>query len=80
MPGVQVLSACSSATAIVSFVADGAHPHDIRHAVRCARIAVAHRAALHFPLLEHLGCGPTTRASFALYTARRVERLIDGVA
>ena len=33
------------------------------------------------PLLEQLGCGPTTRASFALYnSAAEVERLVDGVA
>ena len=33
------------------------------------------------PLLEHLGLGPTTRASFALYnTHAEVERLLAGVA
>ena len=33
------------------------------------------------PLIDHLGLGPTTRASFALYnTPDEVERLIAGVA
>ncbi len=81
LPGVKVLSEHSSATAIVSFVAEGAHPHDIGTLLDARGIAV--RTGLHCaqPLLEHLGCGPTTRASFALYnTHAEVERLIDGVA
>ncbi|MBS0436828.1 MAG: aminotransferase class V-fold PLP-dependent enzyme [Proteobacteria bacterium] len=81
LPGVKVLSADASATAIVSFVAEGAHPHDIGTLLDARGIAV--RTGLHCaqPLLEHLGCGPTTRASFALYnTHAEVERLIDGVA
>ncbi|HEX7384696.1 MAG TPA: aminotransferase class V-fold PLP-dependent enzyme, partial [Burkholderiaceae bacterium] len=33
------------------------------------------------PLLAHLGCGPTTRASFAVYNrADEVDRLVAGVA
>ena len=33
------------------------------------------------PLLDHLGLGPTTRASFALYnTADEVQRLVAAVA
>ncbi|MBS0441544.1 MAG: aminotransferase class V-fold PLP-dependent enzyme [Proteobacteria bacterium] len=81
LPGVTVLSEHSSATAIVSFVAEGVHPHDIGTLLDARGIAV--RTGLHCaqPLLEHLGCGPTTRASFALYnTHAEVERLIDGVA
>jgi len=81
LPGVRVLSADTGATAIVSFVAEGAHPHDIGTLLDARGIAV--RTGLHCaqPLLEHLGCGPTTRASFALYnTHAEVERLIDGVA
>ena len=81
LPGVQVLSEHSGATAIVSFVAEGAHPHDIGTLLDEQGIAVRTGHHCAQPLLEHLGLGPTTRASFALYnTHAEVERLLAGVA
>ncbi|AOJ09394.1 aminotransferase class V-fold PLP-dependent enzyme [Burkholderia mayonis] len=80
LDGVTVLAEHAS-SAIVSFVADGAHPHDIGTLLDERGIAV--RTGYHCaqPLLERLGCGPTTRASFALYnTHDEVERLVAGVA
>ncbi|KVK73223.1 aminotransferase class V-fold PLP-dependent enzyme [Burkholderia sp. MSMB1498] len=80
LDGVTVLAAHTS-SAIVSFVADGAHPHDI--GTLLDERGVALRTGYHCaqPLLERLGCGPTTRASFALYnTHDEVERLVAGVA
>lgn len=79
--GVRVLAPQSEAAAIVSFVADGVHPHDIGTLLDEAGIAV--RTGYHCaqPLLDHLGVGPTTRASFAVYnTHDEVERLLGGVA
>ena len=81
MPGVTVLAAHSRASAIVSFVADGVHPHDIGTLLDQRGIAVRTGHHCAQPLLEHLGQGPTTRASFALYnTHAEVERLLAGVA
>src|SRR5574337_2163632 len=79
--GVRVLAPQDEAAAIVSFVADGVHPHDIGTLLDEAGIAV--RTGYHCaqPLLDHLGVGPTTRASFAVYnTHDEVERLLGGVA
>ncbi len=81
LPGLRVLSPDTQDTAIVSFVTEGAHPHDVGSLLDGQGVAV--RTGLHCaqPLLEHLGCGPTTRASFALYnTPEEVERLVAGVA
>jgi cysteine desulfurase/selenocysteine lyase len=81
LPGITVLSAHSRASAIVSFVADGVHPHDIGTLLDQRGIAVRTGHHCAQPLLEHLGLGPTTRASFALYnTHAEVERLLAGVA
>ena len=81
LPGITVLSAHSRASAIVSFVADGVHPHDIGTVLDQLGIAVRTDHHCAQPLLEHLGLGPTTRASFALYnTHAEVERLLAGVA
>ena len=79
--GITVLSAASRATAIVSFVADGVHPHDIGTLLDERGIAVRTGHHCAQPLLDHLGLGPTTRASFALYNGHdEVERLLGGVA
>lgn len=81
LPGVTVLSPDAARTAIVSFVVDGVHPHDIGTLLDERGIAVRTGHHCAQPLLEHLGLGPTTRASFALYnTHAEVERLLAGVA
>jgi cysteine desulfurase/selenocysteine lyase len=79
--GVTVLSPAAGASAIVSFVAAGVHPHDIGTLLDEQGIAVRTGHHCAQPLLDHLGRGPTTRASFALYnTHDEVERLLAGVA
>lgn len=80
LPGVTVLSADGGPSAIVSFVAEGVHPHDIGTLLDEQGIAVRTGHHCAQPLIEHLGLGPTTRASFALYnTHDEVERLVAGV-
>jgi len=81
LDGITVLSPDAATSAIVSFVADGVHPHDIGTLLDERGIAVRTGHHCAQPLLEHLGCGPTTRASFALYNSHdEVERLVAGVA
>lgn len=79
--GVTVLAPHAGRSAIASFVADGAHPHDLGTLLDRQGIAVRTGHHCAQPLLAHLGTGPTTRASFALYnTHDEVERLAAGVA
>ena len=81
LDGVAVLSPEAAPSAIVSFVADGVHPHDIGTLLYERGIAVRTGHHCAQPLLDHLGLGPTTRASFALYnTHAEVDRLVAGVA
>jgi cysteine desulfurase/selenocysteine lyase len=76
-----VLAPHADRSAIVSFVCDGAHPHDLGTLLDGQGIAVRTGHHCAQPLLDHLGMGPTTRASFALYnTHEEVERLVAGVA
>ena len=79
--GVTVLSAQTRMSAVISFVVQGVHPHDIGTLLDARGIAV--RSGYHCaqPLLDYLGTGPTTRASLAIYNTRdEVEQLLGGVA
>jgi cysteine desulfurase/selenocysteine lyase len=81
LEGVTVLAPHAEQSAIVSFVAHGAHPHDLGTLLDERGIAVRTGHHCAQPLLDHLGLGPTTRASFGLYnTHEEVERLVAGVA
>jgi cysteine desulfurase/selenocysteine lyase len=81
LPGLTVLAPHAAVSAIVSFVADGVHPHDLGTLLDQRGIAVRTGHHCAQPLLACLGVGPTTRASFALYnTHAEVERLADAVA
>jgi len=81
LDGITVLAPHAAQASLVSFVARDVHPHDIGTLLDERGIAVRTGHHCAQPLLEHLGLGPTTRASFALYNSHEeVERLIDGVA
>jgi len=81
LEGITVLAPHAAQASLVSFVARDVHPHDIGTLLDERGIAVRTGHHCAQPLLEHLGVGPTTRASFALYNSHEeVERLIAGVA
>jgi cysteine desulfurase/selenocysteine lyase len=69
-PGVRVVGRPRRRQGAISFVVDGAHPHDV--ATVLAEEGVAVRAGHHCaqPLMARLGVPATTRASVALYNTR----------
>ena len=82
MAGVTVHGPADAAErgALVSFVVEGIHPHDL--AELCNREAVAIRAGHHCaqPLMRRLGVPATARASFAVYnTPEEVDRLVEAL-
>jgi cysteine desulfurase/selenocysteine lyase len=67
--------------ALVSFVLDGAHPHDVGEIL--GREGVCVRTGHHCaqPLMRRLGATATTRASYSVFsTTADTDRLIDGLA
>jgi cysteine desulfurase/selenocysteine lyase len=67
-------------SAIVSFVIDGVHPHDLAQVA--GEQGVALRAGHHCcqPLMRHLGVAATTRASVAVYnSAADIEALLRAI-
>lgn len=81
--GVTVLGPEADAedrAGVVSFVLEGAHPHDVAQVLDEHNVAV--RAGHHCcqPLMRAFGVTATTRASFYLYnTPDDVDRLIEAV-
>lgn len=81
IPGVRIFGpAAEHRGGIISFVIEGAHPHDLSQWLDRRGIAV--RAGHHcaMPLHQHFGVAATCRASFYLYnTAAEVETLCAAV-
>jgi cysteine desulfurase/selenocysteine lyase len=78
--GVRLFGRAPNKGALVTFVTEGAHPHDLSTLLDHKGIAV--RAGTHCaqPLMEKLGVSASARASFALYnTHEEVDALIGGV-
>lgn len=79
--GVKLVGAPADQGGVVSFIVDGAHPHDL--AVLLDRQGIAIRAGQHCaePLIRRLGLTATARASFGVYTTRDdIDALVKGVA
>lgn len=67
-------------TAIISFVIEGIHPHDIAAVLDQEHVAirVGHHCAQ--PLMKHWNVAATARASFFVYTTREeIDRLVEGL-
>jgi cysteine desulfurase / selenocysteine lyase len=80
MPGVRLVGTAAEKAGIVSFVIQGAHPHDVGSVLDAEGIAV--RAGHHccMPLMKRFGIPATARASFTLYnTTSEVNALVAGV-
>ena len=78
--GVRIVGTAPDKGPLVSFLMDGAHPHDIGTLLDRQGIAVrtGHHCAM--PLMRRLGIPGTVRASFALYNSTEdVARLVAGV-
>ncbi|HVZ52583.1 MAG TPA: cysteine desulfurase [Pseudolabrys sp.] len=74
---LRVIGTAQDKGAILSFVVEGAHPHDFATIIDRAGVAV--RAGTHcaMPLLQRFGVPATCRASFALYnTFEEVDGLL----
>ncbi|MFP4068878.1 MAG: cysteine desulfurase [Verrucomicrobiota bacterium] len=79
--GLRIIGTAAEKAAVVSFLIDGVHPHDIGTFLDADGVAV--RAGHHcaMPLLKRFGVPATARASFAFYNDfEDVERLVDAVA
>ncbi|GBD27020.1 Cysteine desulfurase SufS [bacterium HR30] len=80
IPGLRIIGNAREKAAVVSFVLEGVHPHDIGTILD--RDGIAIRAGHHCaqPLMQRFGVAATARASFAFYnTFSEVDALAAGV-
>jgi len=80
IPEVRLIGTARDKAAVLSFVVDGVHPHDVGTILD--REGVAVRAGHHCaqPVMERFGVPATTRASLAFYnTTDEIDALIRGI-
>ncbi|WP_426043398.1 aminotransferase class V-fold PLP-dependent enzyme [Caulobacter sp. DWR3-1-2] len=79
--GVRILGTAPSKGAVLSFVVEGAHAHDVAQVLD--RYGVAVRAGTHCaePLMTRFGVTSSARASFALYnTEAEADAFVNALA
>ena len=78
--GLRIVGTAAAKGPVISFLLDGAHPHDVGTLLDQQGIAVrtGHHCAM--PLMDALGIPGTVRASFSLYNSRQdVDKLSEAV-
>ncbi|MGO9010929.1 MAG: SufS family cysteine desulfurase [Bryobacteraceae bacterium] len=80
IPGLRIIGTAREKAAVLSFVIDGIHPHDIGTVLD--RLGIAVRTGHHCaqPVMDRFGVPATTRASLAFYnTTREIDALAAGL-
>jgi cysteine desulfurase/selenocysteine lyase len=78
VPGMRLLGPSGRRGAIVGFVMDAAHPHDLTTFADQQGLALRGGHHCNQPLMRKFGLSGTTRASFYFYnTKTEVDRMID---
>jgi cysteine desulfurase/selenocysteine lyase len=78
LPGMRILGPSGRRGAIVGFVMDAAHPHDLTTFADQRGLALRGGHHCNQPLMRKFGLPGTTRASFYFYnTTAEIDRMID---
>ena len=78
--GLRMLGTAQGTAAVISFLVDGAHAHDLATLLDLEGIAVRSGHHCAHPLMAHYGVPATCRASLAFYnTEAEVEKLAAGI-
>ena len=78
--GVRIIGRAPEKAAVVSFLVDGAHAHDLATLLDLEGIAVRSGQHCAHPLLQYFGVAATCRASLAFYnTHAEIEAFVAGL-
>ena len=80
LPGVRIIGTAEKKAAVLSFVVEGVHPHDVGTLLNEEGIAVRTGHHCAQPIMQRFGIPATSRASFAFYnTHAEVDALVAGI-
>jgi len=77
IPGLRIIGTAADKVSVVSFVLDGAHPHDVGTILDQEGVAIRTGHHCTQPVMDFFGVPATARASMALYNTRDdIDRLV----
>ncbi|HEY6027442.1 MAG TPA: cysteine desulfurase [Pseudolabrys sp.] len=80
LPGVRIIGTAEKKAAVLSFVIDGVHPHDVGTLLNEDGVAIRTGHHCAQPMMQHFGIPATSRASFAFYnTMAEVDALVASI-
>ena len=80
IPGLRLIGTAKSKAAVVSFVMENIHPHDVGTILDQEGIAIRTGHHCAQPLMQRLGVDATARASFVFYNIKEeVDALVQGI-
>jgi cysteine desulfurase/selenocysteine lyase len=80
LPGVRIIGTAEKKAAVLSFIVDGVHPHDVGTLLNEEGVAVRTGHHCAQPVMSRFGIPATSRASFAFYnTHAEVDALVAGI-
>jgi cysteine desulfurase/selenocysteine lyase len=80
IPGLRIIGTAREKAAVISFVIEGIHPHDIGTVLDLDGIAVRTGHHCAQPVMDRFHVPATTRASLAFYnTLAEIDKLVAGI-
>ncbi|KPK66671.1 MAG: cysteine sulfinate desulfinase [Gemmatimonas sp. SG8_38_2] len=77
IPGVRLVGTAPDKTAVLSFLMEAAHPHDVGTIVDAEGVAIRTGHHCAQPVMEHFGVAATARASLGIYnTTEDIDALV----
>jgi cysteine desulfurase / selenocysteine lyase len=80
VPGLRIFGTARNKAAVISFLVEGAHAHDLATLLDHEGIAVRSGHHCAHPLMQFYGVPATVRASFAFYNTREeIDRFVEAI-
>ncbi len=80
IPGVHIIGRARSKVAVLSFIIDGVHPHDVGTLLNQEGIAIRTGHHCAQPIMQRFRIPATSRASFAFYnTKKEIDALVASI-
>lgn len=78
--GLRIIGEAKERAAVISFLVDGAHAHDLATLLDLEGVAVRSGHHCAHPLMQFYGVPATCRASMALYSTREdIDRFVTAL-